>query len=236
MKPAHFAARNTSPSSEEFDHGTCLPLVLATTSARTRVSICCTSIPGVPRWRESAAENGLLAPSPSSATCPGAVANAIRVPAARVAPAPSADGAASRDPALMARSARRRPPAAQADCCDRRRRSGCWCAPGRRARPGWNATRNTHGHGRARALFLRPDHVRRPGSCARSASKRGGLRTARSSMPRQARHAPAHRCPDRGSCAPGNLRKRSASGHAAANARRMRLVVEHATAEHSINQ
>ena len=31
-------------------------------------------------WRDSAAENGLLAPSPSSATCPGAVANAISVP------------------------------------------------------------------------------------------------------------------------------------------------------------
>jgi hypothetical protein len=32
-------------------------------------------------WRDRADENGLLAPSPSSATCPGAVANAISVPA-----------------------------------------------------------------------------------------------------------------------------------------------------------
>ena len=66
--PGHFSARKTSPSSDEFDHGTCLFLVVATTSARTRVSICCTSSPGVPIWRDSAAENGLLAPSPSSAT------------------------------------------------------------------------------------------------------------------------------------------------------------------------
>jgi hypothetical protein len=49
--------------------------------------------------RDSAAENGLLAPSPSSATCPGAVANAISVPAPSVAPGPSAVGAASPDPA-----------------------------------------------------------------------------------------------------------------------------------------
>ena len=55
--------------------------VVATTSARTRVSICCTSSPGVPIWRDNAAENGLLAPSPSSATLPGAVAKAISVPA-----------------------------------------------------------------------------------------------------------------------------------------------------------
>jgi hypothetical protein len=52
-------------------------LVLDTTSARTRVSICCTSSPGVPIWRDSAAENGELAPSPSSATWPGAVAKEI---------------------------------------------------------------------------------------------------------------------------------------------------------------
>jgi hypothetical protein len=32
--------RKTSPNSEEFDHGTCLLRVDATTSARTRVSIC----------------------------------------------------------------------------------------------------------------------------------------------------------------------------------------------------
>jgi hypothetical protein len=42
----HFAARLTVP--REFDHGTCLPPVLATTSARTRVSSCCTLSPGVP--------------------------------------------------------------------------------------------------------------------------------------------------------------------------------------------
>ena len=54
-------------------------------------------------WRDSAAENGLFAPSPSSATCPGAVANAISVPAPKVAPEPSAAGAANPDPASMAR-------------------------------------------------------------------------------------------------------------------------------------
>src|SRR3954469_24814776 len=103
--PAYFAAKNTSPSSDEFDHGTCLFLVVATTSARTRVSICCTSMPVVPMWRDSAAENGLLAPSPSSATCPGAVANAISVPAPRVAPEPSEVGAARpEEPASMSRA------------------------------------------------------------------------------------------------------------------------------------
>src|SRR6476660_6548791 len=97
----HFSARYTSPSSDEFDHGTCLLLVVATTSLRTRVSICCTSSPGVPMWRDSAAENGLLPPSLSSATCPGAVANAISVPAPSVEPAPSHAGAASPDPASI---------------------------------------------------------------------------------------------------------------------------------------
>src|SRR5436190_9182962 len=95
--PHGFAARNTSPSSDEFDHGTWAPLVPATTSARTRVSIACSSRPGVAMWRDSAIENGLLAPSPSSATCPGAVANAISVPAPRVAPDEGAVGAARPD-------------------------------------------------------------------------------------------------------------------------------------------
>src|SRR4030081_2988175 len=88
-------AHTNGASSDEFDHGTCLLLVVATTSARTRVSICCTSSPGVPMWRDSAAENGLLAPSPSSATCPGAVVNAISVPAPGVLPATGADGGAN---------------------------------------------------------------------------------------------------------------------------------------------
>ena len=56
-------------------------------------------------WRDSAAENGLLAPSPSSATWPGAVANAISVPAPSVEPAPSEAGAARPDPASMPRLA-----------------------------------------------------------------------------------------------------------------------------------
>lgn len=36
----YYLTRNTSPSSDEFDQGTCLLLVAATTSARTRVSTC----------------------------------------------------------------------------------------------------------------------------------------------------------------------------------------------------
>jgi len=62
-------------------------------------------------WRDSAAENGLLAPSSSSATCPGAVANAISVPAPSVASEPSA---ANPDPASIARFG-----AAEATCCAR---------------------------------------------------------------------------------------------------------------------
>src|SRR5258708_37442471 len=107
-----FSTRETSASSEELDHGTCFDFVGATTSARTRVNICCTSSPGVPMWRDSAAENGLLAPSPSSATCPGAVAKALSVPAPSVEPVPRLVGAAMPGPASMPRLA-----PAGAACC-----------------------------------------------------------------------------------------------------------------------
>jgi hypothetical protein len=60
-----------------FCRATCLFAVAVTTSARTRVSICCTSSPGVPMWRDSAAENGLLAPSPSNATPQAAACHSL---------------------------------------------------------------------------------------------------------------------------------------------------------------
>src|SRR5882757_1278618 len=56
-------------------------LVSSLTWALTSVIACWISTPGVVMWAISARVNGLLVPSwPSSAVCPGPVANAIRVP------------------------------------------------------------------------------------------------------------------------------------------------------------
>lgn len=65
---------------------------VAETTARARVSILPHFEARRPRWRESAADNGEFAPSPSSATWPGPGANAINVPAPNIAAVPSLVG------------------------------------------------------------------------------------------------------------------------------------------------
>ena len=68
------------PRSAELIHGVCWPLVSLTTCTRTSVIRVEISMPGRLMLSRSAVVNGLLRPLPSSATFPGLVEKAIRIP------------------------------------------------------------------------------------------------------------------------------------------------------------
>ena len=72
--------KKKSPVKAEWFHGTCLPFVAATTSLRTTIIVAGRLCPLAPMCLTSAAVNGELRPWPSSATFPGCVEYAMKVP------------------------------------------------------------------------------------------------------------------------------------------------------------